>query len=197
MILILATADDDHAAAVEPLLRLRGASVAWVDLAELPARAELSVAYEPGERSRPLLRVRGAEIDLRSVTAVWSLHPQPPLPHDDVPAGAVRDYVARETLDGWIGASALMDCVWLPGPRWHEQRAGHKPPTLITNSREDFLDFHRRHNGALVSKTVHNRLLPVGATERYDAYVLTEVVANRDVAHAEAIRYCPVTVQPY
>ena len=27
--------------------------------------------------------------------------------------------------------------------------------------------------------------------------MLTEVVANRDVAHAEAIRYCPVTVQPY
>jgi putative peptide maturation system protein len=210
MILILATADDDHAAAVEPLLRQRGASVAWVDLAELPARAELSVAYEPGERTRPLLRVRGAEIDLRSITGVWSLHPRPPLPHDEVPAGAVRDYVARETLDAWIGASALMDCLWLPGPRWHEQRAGHKPlqleiarelgfeipPTLITNSREDFLDFHRRHNGSLVSKTVHNRLLPVDATDRYDAYVLTEVVANRDIAHAEAIRYCPVTVQP-
>ena len=211
MILILATADDDHAAAVAPLLRQRGASFAWLDLAELPARAELSVVYEPGERARPLLRVRGAEIDLRSVTAVWSLHPRPPLPHDEVPAGAVRDYVARETLDAWIGASALMDSVWLPGPRWHEERAGHKPlqleiarelgfeipPTLITNSREDFLDFHRRHDGVIVSKTVHNRLLPVGATERYDAYVLTEVVANRDVAHADAVRYCPVTVQPY
>ena len=211
MILILATADDDHAAAVEPELRRRGASVVWLDLAELPSQGELSVAYEPGARPRPVLRVRDTEVDLRMVTAVWSLHPRPPVPHASLPTEELRDYVRQETADTWIGVAELLDCLWLPGPRWHEQRASHKPlqlqmaaelgfeipPTLITNSRDDFLEFHRRHNGAIVSKTVHHRLLPVDASQGYSAYVLTEVVANRDVSHADAVRYCPVTVQPY
>jgi putative peptide maturation system protein len=211
MILILAAGDDEHAAAVEPELRRRGASVLWLDLSELPAQGEISVAYEPGERARPRLRVRHSEIDLRAVTAVWSLRPRAPVPHDNVPAGAVRDYVKQETLDAWIGVSALLECPWLPAPRWQEQRASHKPlqlqvaselgfeipPTLITNSRQDFLDFYRRHNGAIVSKTVHNRLLPVDPSEGYTAYVLTEVVANRDAGYADTVRYCPVTVQPY
>jgi len=211
MILIVAAADDDHAAAVEPELRQRGASVLWLDLAELPSQGELSVTYEPGARPRPVLRVRDTELDLRAVTAAWSLHPRPPVPHASLPTDELRDYVRQETVDTWIGVTELLDCLWMPGSRWHEQRASHKPlqlqlaaelgfetpPTLITNSRDDFLDFHRRHDGAIVSKTVHNRLLPVDATSGYSAYVLTEIVANRDVSHADAVRYCPVTVQPY
>ena len=213
MILILATADDDHAAAVEPELRRRGASVVWLDLAELPAQGELSVAYEPGEpaprprAARQRHRDRSAHGHRRVVAA------SPPSGSARQPAdrAQLRDYVRRETADTWIGVAELLDCLWLPGSRWHEQRASHKPlqlqmaaelgfeipPTLITNSRDDFLEFHRRHNGAIVSKTVHHRLLPVDASQGYSAYVLTEVVANRDVSHADAVRYCPVTVQPY
>ena len=210
MILILAAADDDHAAAIEPELRGRGASVVWLDLAELPSQGELSVSYGAA-RARPVLRVRDVEIDLRAITAAWSLHPRPPVPHASLPTDELRDYVRQETVDTWIGDRALLDCLWMPGSRWHEQRASHKPlqlqlaaelgfetpPTLITNSRDDFLDFHRRHDGAIVSKTVHNRLLPVDTAHGYTAYVLTEIVANRDVSHADAVRYCPVTVQPY
>jgi putative peptide maturation system protein len=210
MILIVAAPDDDHVAAVEPELRRRGASVLRLDLAELPDRAQLSVAYEPGARARPLLRLRDTEIDLRTVTAVWSLRPSPPSPSPDLSAEA-RDYARKETADTWTGITALLDCPWLPGPRWQELRAEHKPlqlqvaselgfeipPTLITNSPDDFLDFHRRHNGAVVTKTVHNRLLPVDRAEGYTAYVLTEAVANRDLGYADAIRHCPVTVQPY
>ena len=210
MILIVAAPDDDHVAAVEPELRRRGASTLWLDLAELPARGQLSVAYEPGMRARPVLRLHDTEVDLRAVTAAWSRRPGPPAPDTDLPAEA-RDYARQETADAWVGITALLDCVWLPGPRWQELRAEHKPlqlqvaadlgfeipPTLITNSPQDFLAFHRRHNGAVVTKTVHNRLLPVDRAEGYTAYVLTEVVANRDVGYADAVRHCPVTVQPY
>ncbi len=211
MILILASPDDDHVAAVEPELRRRGASVLWLDLAELPARAQLSVAHEPGAPARPLLRVRDTEIDLRLVTAVWSCRPGAPTPHADLPTGMLRDYVRQETSDAWIGVTELLDCLWLPGPRWQELRAGYKslqlqvatelgfeiPPTLVTNSPDDFLAFYRQHNGNVVSKTVHNKLLPAGAEAGYSSYVLTETVANRDVAYRDAIRYCPVTIQPY
>jgi putative peptide maturation system protein len=211
MILIVSSAGDDHVATVEPELRRRGASVLLLDLAELPSRAQLSVAYQPGARARTVLRLRDSEVDLGAVTAVWSRRPRVPSPDAQITNGALRDYVRQETTDAWIGASALLDCPWLPGPRWQELRAGYKalqlqiaadlgfeiPPTLVTNSAEDFLDFYRRHNGAVVSKAVHNRLLPVDRPEGYDAYVLTDLVANRDLVDVNAIRYCPVTVQPY
>ena len=182
-----------------------------LDLADLPSLAQLSVAYQAGTRARVTLRVRDATVDLSAVTAVWSRRPQAPSPDAEITNQALRDYVRQETADAWIGASTLLDCPWLPAPRWQELRACYKalqlqvaadlgfeiPPTLVTNSSEDFLDFYRRHNGAVVSKTVHNRLLPVDRPEGYDAYVLTEPVANRDVVDADAVRYCPVTVQPY
>jgi putative peptide maturation system protein len=211
MILILSFAGDDHVAAVEPELRRRGASVLLLDLAELPARAQLSVAYQPGERARVVLSLPDLEVDLATVTAVWSRRPRLPSADVHITNQALRDYVRQETADTWIGASALLDCPWLPGTRWQEQRASYKalqlqvaavlgfeiPPTLMTNNAEDFLDFYRRYNGAVLSKTVHNRLVPVDRPEGYDAYVLTDLVANRDLVDVNAVRYCPVTVQPY
>ena len=210
MILIVCAAGDDHVAAVEPELTRRGVSVLRFDLADLPARAELSVAFEKNAPARVGLRVRDSEFNLRAVTAVWSRRPQVPSPDPDIAHRMIRHYVSQETADVWIGASALLECPWLPAPRWQELRASYKPlqlqvaadlgfqipSTLMTNSPRDFLDFHRRHNGAIVSKTVHNRLLPVDAVDSYDAYVLTESVANRNVADVDAVRYCPVTVQP-
>jgi putative peptide maturation system protein len=211
MILIVAAANDDHVAAVLPELRRRGASVLLLDLAELPVRAQLSVAYQQGLRAQTMLRLRDQEVDLGAVTAVWSRPARAPSPDAEITSEELRDYVRQETADAWIGASSLLDCLWLPAPHWQELRASYKPiqlqmaadlgfeipPTLVTNNPQDFLDFYRRHNGAVITKTVHNRLLPANRPNGYDAYAITELVANRDLVDADAIRYCPVTVQPY
>jgi putative peptide maturation system protein len=209
MILIVSAPDDDHVARIAPELRRRGASVLWFDLAELPARAQLSVEYEARGCPRPVLRVRDIEVDLRAATAVWTRRPARPSP-EGITDAALRDYARGETAEAWIGVTAMLDCLWVPGPRWSELRASYKPlqlqvaaelgfeipPTLITNSPADLLDFHRRHNGALIGKTVHQRFVaPPGDPRR--AYMLTEVVANRDVGHVDAVRHCPVTFQPY
>ena len=180
---------------------------------ELPSQGELSGdvrSPEPARRSAAA-RQRCRDRSARGHRRCGRCIPGRPVPHADLPT----DHPARlrQAGDGrhLIGVTELLDCLWLPGSRWHEQRASRKPlqlqlaaelgfeipPTLITNSRDDFLDFHRRHNGAIVSKTVTTgcyRSTPARATARY---VLTEVVANRDVSHADAVRYCPVTVQPY
>ena len=211
MILIVSAANDDHVAAVEPELRRRGAGVLRLDIADLPVMAQLSVAYQPGKRASPVLRVLGREVNLNTVTAVWSRRKRVPSPHVEIKNEAVRNYVRHEITDAWIGVSELLDCPWLPARHWQEMRAGYKPlqlqvaaavgfeipPTLVTNNQQDFLDFYRQYNGAVISKTVHNRLLPADRPESYKAYVLTEIVANRDIVHADAIQYCPVTFQPY
>jgi putative peptide maturation system protein len=210
MILIVSRPDDDHVAVVESELRRRGASVTLLDLADLPVRAQLSVEYRQGEAPRPILRIGDSDLDLRKVTAVWSRHPQSPRPDVEITHEALRHYITQETADAWAGTSALLNCLWLPGPHWSEMRAGYKalqlqvaaslgfdiPPTLITNSTKDFLDFYRQHNGSVITKTVHNRLLPRNSTKGYEAFALTEVVANHDLVGVEAIHHCPVTVQP-
>lgn len=211
MILIVAASDDDHVAAVAPVLERKGASVVSLDLADLPTRAQLSVTYEPGMPLEAVLRFQNAQIDLRSITAVWSRWPQPPAPDTRIASKEIRDYVKQETADTWTGVAALLDCPWVPAPRWQELRAGHKPfqlqlaselgfeipPTLVTNCPADFLAFRRRHGGALISKTLHNKLLPVDRTDGYDAYVITELVANRELGNADAVAFCPVVFQPY
>lgn len=210
MILIVSRPDDDHVAVVESELRRRGAPLTLLDLADLPMRAQLSVEYQQGEAPRPILRIGDSDLDLRKVTAVWSRHPQSPLPDVEITHEALRHYITQETADAWAGTSALLNCLWLPGRHWSEVRAGYKalqlqvavdlgfdiPSTLITNSTRDFLDFYRQHNGSVITKTVHNRLLPCSNDEGYEAYALTEVVANQDLVGVEAIRHCPVTVQP-
>src|SRR5262249_18563599 len=68
------------------------------------------------------------------------------------------------------------------------------PPTLVTNSRAEFLDFYRQHNGNVISKLAgaafFHQLGP--SFTRY-----TEVVSRRDVGYAQSIRYCPVIFQAY
>jgi len=68
------------------------------------------------------------------------------------------------------------------------------PPTLFTNSPEEFLQFYRQHNGNIVSKLAGFSFFDtVGATfTRY-----TEVVSPRDVSYARSVQYCPVIFQAY
>ena len=210
MILVVSSADDEHVAAVVPKLRRR-AAVACFDLADLPTRARLTLESGSADGARAALAARGGLIDLRTVTAIWWRRPGPPAPDPVLANPQLRDYVRQETADAWTGTTALLDCLWLPAPGWQERRAGHKPlqlqvaaglgfeipPTLVTNSPEEFLAFYRRHNGNVISKTLHNRFVSDGAAGDPVAYALTELVASRDVAHADAVRYCPVIVQPY
>jgi hypothetical protein len=64
-----------------------------------------------------------------------------------------------------------------------------QPPTLITNSVTDLLDFYRQHNGNTVSTVAgHSWATTVGA----DFVRYTEIVSKRDIAYARAVSYCPM-----
>src|SRR5205085_2661475 len=96
-----------------------------------------------------------------------------------------------------------LDCLWIPGPEDNVRRAQHKasqlklaealgfeiPPTLITNSPQQFLQFYCRHNGHIVSKAHYYAfMLPEGETSPERLYqILTRVVSNRDVGYARAV----------
>jgi hypothetical protein len=128
VILVLSHEDDPHAQSVLRVLGERGASARLLNLADLPAKAALSIEFDRGSPSLVLHAADGATVDLNTVTATWWRRPQSPNPTD------VGDPNAR-----WFASSEwaeLLGGLWqlLPG-RWMnvpaaDERASHKPYQL-------------------------------------------------------------------
>jgi hypothetical protein len=208
MILILTTSFDPHADYVAKRLQARGTEFIRFDPVEFPSGAELSVRYSPLGQTDCLLRLGTRSVDLAALRAVWYRRPQVPAPHEEITDRPTQVFVAREcetfVQDVWNS----LDCLWIPAPRgvlvWAQFKSSQLrvasavgfelPPTLITNSPEDFLEFYRKHNGNIVSKLAGFSFIEaIGPS--FGRY--TEVVSKRDVAYASALRFCPVIFQAY
>ena len=210
MILILTQPFDPHADHLSQMLDARGAEFARFDPADFPTRASLSVGYTSQGQMRSCLRLKEAAIDLTQLQSVWSRRPQPPVPHDQIPGADTREFVTEECKAFVQDLWDTLPCRWLPGHPAAIRRAQLKasqlrlaaelglelPPTLVTNSREEFLDFYGQHNGNIVSKLIGSAF---GRTVGDAASVLryTEPVSKRDVGYAAALQYCPVILQAY
>jgi glutathione synthase/RimK-type ligase-like ATP-grasp enzyme len=155
-----------------------------------------------------MLRSNAGELNLNDVEAVWWRRPQLPAASAELTDAAVRNYVEQEcrtfTQDVW----GFLECRWLPAQPKTVQRAQLKasqlhlagrlgfelPPTLVTNSPSDFLDFYRQHNGQIISKLLGSAFYSsLGKT--FGRY--TEVVSARDVAYAHSVQLCPLIFQAY
>jgi MvdD pre-ATP grasp domain len=208
MILILTEPTDQHADRVIELLTARGAEFVRFHPEDFPARASLSIGYTSRGQMRSLLRVGETTIDLAQVKSVWTRRPRPPEPHEQIQDPVVREFVADECQSFLRDLWHALDCLWLPGVPAVIQRAQFKasqlrvagelglelPPTLVTNSPDEFLDFYRQHNGNIISK-----LAGIGFQRAVGRTFIryTEVVPKRAVGYATAIQYCPVILQAY
>jgi glutathione synthase/RimK-type ligase-like ATP-grasp enzyme len=150
----------------------------------------------------------GNSIDLGGLKSVWYRRPQPSFPHEEITDKVSRDLVTEECKTFVNDVWSSLDCLWLPAPPFMIKQAQLKasqlkvaaalgfelPPTLFTNSPEEFLEFYRQHNGNIVSKPTGASFYRIVGTifSRY-----TEVVSKRDVGYAHAVRYCPVIFQAY
>jgi hypothetical protein len=208
MILILTAPDDEHADHVASKLRERDACFVRFNPAQFPREAEISLSYSPSGRENYILRVGEEQVDLNGLRAVWYRRPEPPVAHSEIGDDLVRDFAKQECKTFLQDLWNSLDCLWLPGPPSTDRQAQLKasqlkvagelgfelPPTLITNSAADLLDFYNLHNGAIVSKLAGFSFSEtVGATfSRY-----TELVTKRDIAYARAVGYCPMIFQAY
>lgn len=210
MILILSNPNDPHAIHVSAKLRTRGASVAWVDHTQYPARARVSFRFENGRAAASWTPIdRGEGIDLGELTAIWHRRPYVPRADDAVEDPRLRQAIVDDAdlflRDLWDA----VDCLTVPAPTLVYRRADFKasqlalalrlgleiPKTLITNDPSEFLRFHQEHDGAIIGKLaspVLNRDY-LGA----DAIRYTEIVSNRDVGYFKAVRFGPVIFQAY
>jgi hypothetical protein len=209
MILILTGSLDPHADLVEQKLRERGVDFVRFNPGQFPSRAEVSLSYSSKGQPQYTLRAGEVSLDLSRLKSIWYRHPEPPAPHEEVKDEITRDYVEKECKDFIFQVWELPDCLWFPAPPSVIQRAQHKalqlqlaralgfelPPTLITNSPKDFLEFYRQHNGNIVSKIAGPTFWHQHAGKTFCRY--TEVVSKRDLGYAQSIRYCPVIFQGY
>jgi hypothetical protein len=209
VILILTQSSDQHAERVMQMLAARSVEFVRFDPAEFPSHASLSLGYGPTGTLRSFLRLGETVVDLAQLQSVWSRRPQPPVAHTQIQDPTLRDFVAHDARTFVQDVWNALPCLWLPGHPAAIQRAQLKasqlgvavevgfelPPTLVTNSRKEFLEFYNDHNGHVVSKVIGPAFdLTVGPTgfARY-----TEVVSKRDLGYAAAIELCPAIFQAY
>lgn len=210
MILILTQAFDPHADHVAQMLAARGAEFVRFNPADFPVHASLSVGYASNGKLRSCLRLEDKVIDLARLQSIWSRRPQSPVAHEQIQDPAVREFITRDCQTFVQDLWDTLPCRWVPGHPAAIQRAQLKvsqlrvaaelgmelPPTLVTNSRQEFLNFYDEHNGNVISKLAgpaFDRTIAESAGLcRY-----TEVVSKRDVAYAGTLQYCPVILQAY
>jgi hypothetical protein len=208
MIMILTATLDAHADRVAEKLTARGVEFIRFNPAQFPSQAELSLSYSAKGKAECCLRVDGELIDVSRLRSIWYRRPERPAPHEEITDQVSRDFIEEEcetiVQDIWN----LLGHLFVPAPPAVVKRAQFKasqlkiagalgfeiPPTLISNSPADFLEFYRQHNGHLITKLAGLALFdtPGSPCVRY-----TEVVSKRDVGYARALRYCPIIFQAY
>jgi hypothetical protein len=207
MILILTNDQDEHADHVAAKLRARGAELVRFDPARFPRDAEISISYATTGRARSILRAGMRQIDLTRLSGVWYRRPVLPVAHDDLPP-ELRQIVEKESAAFLYDLWCSIEAPWLPAPPSRLREAQLKasqlviagevgfelPPTLISNSPADVLDFYSEHDGAIVSKLAGTAFADAIAT---DCVRYTELVSPRDIAYASSIAYCPMIFQAY
>jgi glutathione synthase/RimK-type ligase-like ATP-grasp enzyme len=207
MILILSNRDDIHASRVVAKLRARGAPLSWVDHRQYPAQARISLRFEDAA-TKAIWRTGDGEIDLSALTAIWHRRPYLPRPDPRITSEPLRKALTDDSdlflRDLWNA----IDCLTVPAPTLVYRRADLKatqlacavrlgleiPDTLITNDPQELLEFHRKHDGMIISKLASP---VINRDYLTDGVRYTNVVSHRDIGYFKAVRYGPVIFQGY
>ncbi len=208
VILILSGSEDAHANWVEDKLRQRQVEFLRFTPAQFPQKATISLSYLPSGQAQYCLKVGKTIIDLHKVKAIWNRRPESPIPHPEFSDEPTRQFLSEECAGFIQDALSALECLWFPAPSNTLQKAKLKglqlkvaaeigfdiPPTLITNSAEDFIEFYNQNKGQIISKVAGPNQL---RNLRDDFGRYTELVTFRDLTYAHALQYCPIIFQAY
>jgi hypothetical protein len=208
MILIITSADDVPANDVEKILRSRGAQVLRFDIADFPARANLTVSYRPGV-PRFCLRIGGKTHRFDRVDAVWYRKPGTARMHEAIQDEEVRNVLEQDCREFLSSVWESLDARALPGLPSDMQVAQRKAsqlgraqalgfeiaPTIVSNDPAEFLDLYRSQAGRLISKIIGSLTLRSRMGSEFMRY--TNTVSRRDVMRAQSIAYGPLVLQAY
>jgi hypothetical protein len=199
LIVVISHPADVHATRVLERLAARGDEAVLFDLADLPARATLTLAFEDPTHPRAVLRKDGRAFPLSEASAVWWRRPQFPA------LDAVRDPDARgfaygEWHEALYGLYHLLRCPWM-NPVLLDDAASRKPyqlqvaaevglrvpDTLMTSDPEEARGFVARHGA---DGTIYKIFAATKQVRRE-----TRVVRPGDLGLFDSIRVAPVIFQ--
>jgi hypothetical protein len=213
-VVILSGADDAHAERVERELTLLGVRSTRIGFDAFPAAATAGIRFGTTGLTRAAWTpAAGRAIDLDEVGALWWRRPAEPAGRGVSAHPAAHGLVASES-------ATFLDDLWdldvvpaLPASRPVVRRAQLKarqlvlagrlgfelPETLVTNDPDEALDFAASVGACrLVSKQLgFTQTVPGPRGDSFrDSFVrYTERVTTRDLAHADALRHCPMILQ--
>ena len=208
MLLVVTALDDSTADHVIGKLHQRGVDVRRFNPGDFPSRASLSLDFGSHGARSAMLRTASDCFDLRTLDAVWFRRPDVPVADERVCDTRMRRYIAAECGGHVDDVWNALPCPCFPAVPMVIARAELKasqlalagalgfelPPTLFTTEPDDFLEFHRRHDGRIVSKLVGPAFNRCFGPEmgRY-----TELVSAREVGYADSVRFVPSIFQAY
>jgi hypothetical protein len=206
MILVVTADADSSADHVITRLRGRGVDVQRFNPADYPTRASLGFTLDPRGRRHIVIEDERRRIDLADVDVVWFRRPDAPRPDARLADTRMRRYVTEECHAHIEDVWNALPCPAFPAVPAVMARAALKlsqlgvagevgfelPPTLATTNPAALLDFHRRHDGRVISKVAGPTLGRFYGPEvgRY-----TEPVTTRDIGYVEAVRLAPAIFQ--
>ena len=202
MIAIVSFEEDPHAQSVMTHLRQAGQEAVLLNLADLPARATLTIDYASNGRPRlEYRRQNGDMLDFNQVHAIWWRRPQP------ADAGAVADpdvrlFTANEWHEAISGLWQLLKGRWMNNPV-RDEVASRKllqlrlaaelglrvPRTLVTS------DPDRARAFIEAQGTAHTIYKTFSCT--YAIWRETRLVHPEHLALLESVRVAPVIFQEY
>jgi hypothetical protein len=206
-VLIVARRDDAQARHLTGLIADRGAQTVLVDPADFPVQLALSAKVGTTGLVRRTLRVGDDLVTLGSLAGAWLRSRSLPVPHPQLADPTVREYARLECAAFLDDLWASLDCQVVPGsaplgpvgPGKITQLAAagqvgfEVPDTLVTTDPDEFLDFRARHDGRVVTKVIEQ----IGFRMHTSGFArFTERVTARSLGYSDAIRFCPVIVQP-
>lgn len=210
MILFLTDPQDTHAVHLATVLEKRNAKIFWFDYAQFPYDATISLVPAPDGMMHARLRIGEQDIDLHDLTAIWLRRPSKVRLRADLHPDACPDFLHMEAYRFVREMLQSLPCRWVPGTIPALSAANFKgeqlrlaaelgleiPPTLMTNSPQDFLDFYCEHEGNIISKNYYYAVTKDATAEMVWA-MPTQVVTPRSPGYAASVRHCPIIFQAY
>ncbi|MEV0375649.1 MvdC/MvdD family ATP grasp protein [Streptomyces sp. NPDC050636] len=201
MILIVSY-DEDHTMGVMRRLETAGREVVRVDLADFPARGEITLDYPAGGQPDFALTTPDGQVPLDRCQVAWWRRVRPFTVDRTLTTARDRGFAAGETGHALHGLFHSLSCTWV-NPPMLDEIAHHKPyqwdvarrvglalpRTLVTNQPERARRFIQDVG---VGRTVFKAFLA-----NVDAWRETRLVRWEDLAHLEAVRYAPVIFQEF
>lgn len=202
VILVVSYPGEDHADAVVQQMEGAGREVVRINLADFPARAGLSLAWEDGVGKAFEVESPRGPVDLTRARVVWWRRVRAFDVDGAITEPQERVFAESETAQAIYGMLDSLDCPWV-NQHQADAAAHHKPyqwsiahalglrlpKTLVTTKPEAAREFIQRIG---VGKTVFKAFLASIGDWRE-----TRLVEREDLDKLELVRYAPVIFQEY